>query len=560
MEPESHVDIRLESWLESRPSVGFAPVTVRISNGTSEEHTWEIVSANGYGPGGGMTSILSMTVAGGQTAEQVIYAPATGQTGGSYYYGNLSFKVRGYGISSENAGSLGNNGSYGSTLTEFIAMSRAVGSKHWSPLRNKLDSTGGKGSSTRSDLQGSEVDMAAAPEDWRGYSGIAQLWMEEAEWIAMRPASKAALLDWLALGGRVYILARDASEARAAQLGLPAKVGGHYPVGAGVLALMGWDGTSVPLDDMARIVREAETQTLRVQLSGYDKPWALREEVGELTLKSGLIFGFITIFGILVGPLNLFWLAPPGKRQRMFWTTPLLSLGGSLLLIVVMILQDGIGGEGSRLTLAILQPEQKKLAVIQEQVSRTGVLMGKTFPMAEPGMMQPLELSSSTGYSPLQESRYGYIENGSMRLGDWFASRSVQGHLLQSVRPSRGAIEVFPAGAAGQPPSVLSSIDSPLKRIFVVDDARALWVADDVGTGEKKVMRAAKPAELKAWLSTGIKKMGGAAVLAALEKMESLPGMAFADVADAARLATPTLGSIRWNHDYGFIAGPYIKR
>ena len=175
---------------------------------------------------------------------------------------------------------------------------------------------------------------------------------------------------------------------------------------------------------------------------------------GSCRVRSGLIFGFIAIFGILVGPVNLFWLAPAGKRQRMFWTTPLLSLGGSLLLVAIMVLQDGIGGNGARLTLAILQPEQKRLALMQEQVSRTGVLLKRSFPIVEPGWMQPLDLAKAESSYSSREGRHSFDETDTTRTGDWFASRSVQAQLLETVRPSRAAIEVFPPAAAGQPPSV----------------------------------------------------------------------------------------------------------
>src|SRR4051812_6508518 len=433
MTPNSHVDIRLESWLEALPSHGFVPLTVRIQNGTSQEQTWKITSSNGYGMGGGgLNSTVSMTVEAGRSGERVIYAPVTAQTSSGYYYGTLNLSVSGYGVSPGVAGSINHPGSYGGGRTGYIGMGRAVAANHWSALRNKLTTSGAaRPGTTRSELDGSEVDMAAAPEDWRGYSALAQLWMDESEWLAMRPAAKAAMLDWVAMGGRVYVLTAENSEARAQQLGLPPQVGDIRRHGIGGIVLMGATKGSVSLDTMVNEIHRSDTSGLRTQLEGYDNPWGLRKLAGELSLKSGLIFGFIAIFGILVGPVNLFWLAPAGKRQRMFWTTPLLSLGGSLLLLAIMVLQDGIGGSGARLTLGILQPEQKRLAIMQEQVSRTGVLVGRSFPIGEPGWMQPLELSHAGSINPLRENRYLYTETDTMRKGDWFSSRSVQGHLLE---------------------------------------------------------------------------------------------------------------------------------
>jgi len=101
--------------------------------------------------------------------------------------------------------------------------------------------------------------------------------------------------------------------------------------------------------------------------------------VGQVRLQSGLIFGFILIFALVVGPLNLFVFASGKNRPRLFWTTPLISLIGAGLLAALMIVQDGFGGTGARTTLAVLLPQDKKMAVIQEQVSRTGILLGQPF-------------------------------------------------------------------------------------------------------------------------------------------------------------------------------------
>jgi hypothetical protein len=503
-----------------------------------------------------------MTVEAGRSGERVIYAPVTAQTSSGYYYGTLNFSVSGYGVESGMAGSVNHPGSYGGGRTGYIGMGRAVSAKHWSALRNNLTSAAPARSSgpTHSELDGSEVDMASAPEDWRGYSGLEQLWMAESEWLAMRPAAKAAMLDWVAMGGRVYVLASESTEARAQQLGMPPLVGDVRRHGAGDIVLMEAKDGTLSIFAMTREVHRADASGLRSHLDGYDKKWGLRELAGELSLKAGLIFGFIAIFGILVGPVNLFWLAPAGRRQRMFWTTPLLSLGGSLVLLAIMVLQDGIGGNGARLTLGILQPEQKRLAIMQEQVSRSGVLLGRAFPIGEPGWMQPLELARPGYANPMREARHEYTETETMRRGDWFSSRSVQAHLLETVRPSRAAIEVFPAAAVGEAPSVLSNLESSLKVLFIVDDAKQVWRAEDVGTGEKKATKRSSRAELDAWLLNGPARHAGPVIAATMAELGKQTGCAFAELADASKFAVPTLSSIRWTDDHAIVAGKFLKR
>ncbi|HSJ02530.1 MAG TPA: hypothetical protein VK956_08760, partial [Verrucomicrobium sp.] len=298
------------------------------------------------------------------------------------------------------------------------------------------------------------------------------------------------------------------------------------------------------------------------KLDDYDGKWLLKDKVGELTLRSGLIFGFIVIFGLLVGPLNLFWLAGAKRRHRLFWTTPALSLAGSALLVALMILQDGTGGSGARMVLVTLLPEQKKLAVTQEQVARTGVLIGGTFPVAEAGWMLPLDLDNEQrgGYNSSDRGRASFFDDGQNRWGDWFSSRSVQGHLLRSVRPSRASVELFPDADPTAPPSVVSSVEVSLAKLFVVDDASRYWVAEDVGTGEKKVLRPATKNDYQAWLRSRVQDLAGPVIQHSINEMKARPGTIFAEAADPSRLAVPTLNAIRWNDNVALIAGRYVKR
>src|SRR4051812_23558345 len=67
----SHVDIRMETWLESVPNGGFVPVTLRIRNGDTQPHTWEFTSnSGGYGAVGGVSASARLTVEPGQTSER----------------------------------------------------------------------------------------------------------------------------------------------------------------------------------------------------------------------------------------------------------------------------------------------------------------------------------------------------------------------------------------------------------------------------------------------------------------------------------------------------------
>lgn len=541
----SGISISVDSWLEACPSFGMVPLKVQIKNGTNQTHTWHFSVGNGYGVGGGVNTETDITVEAGRSGEVAVYAPVMLQGQSGYYYGNITFRIKGFGVDGDYFGGLNVSGTGRGSRTAYTAMGKKLSTKGWGTLKSKLE--GDKSGSSGTDLTGSEVDMATAPEDWRGYSGLAQLWMETSEWNAMKESGKAALLDWVAMGGRVYILTDEPSSTLA-----------H---GVGEITRIQWDGKTFPVTEVLSKLEKSETNHLGKQLNSYNQSWSLRSGIGELKLNIPLIFGFVMIFGALVGPINLFWLAGVGRRQRLFWTTPLISVAGSAALIALMMFQDGLGGDGSRTVLAIFMPAQKKMLITQEQISKTGVLLGRGFAKEEPSWMQTLDWKDpGKGYNnSMDESRRSYTESPSFRNGDWFSSRAIQAQMIRASRPSRAAIELQPSSEANGAPSVLSSIETPLQKVFIRDDAGKFWLAEDVGTGEKKVMKASSHQEFNRWLDELLTQSSGPVISKSVERLRAQSGYAFAEAGDGSRTAVKSLPAVRWNHERILFAGPYVK-
>lgn len=554
LSPEAPVEVSVDSWLESCPSAGFVPLRVNIRNRTAEAHTWTIAATSGSGADAEVT----LTVEAGREGERVFYAPVLVHPSAGYYNASLHIRVEGYGLQHSGLGTLHNSTSYGNDRTAFIAMSSKLHAQGWSSLEDRFK-RGGAGMV----LQGCKVEMNAAPEDWRGYAGLAQLWMEESEWTSLTAAARAAIMEWVALGGQVYVLVRDAAPDRPDELGFPKGEGDARPHGAGKITAIKWTADALPENVMMTHIRAAEGGSRGHLLGKYNDRWSLARSVGPLTLRSGLIFGFILIFGLLVGPVNLFWLAPAGRRQRLFWTTPALSLAGSGVLLGLMIVQDGFGGAGTRTILAVMLPEQKRLAISQEQVSKTGVLLSRAFDRKDADLMVPVRLTEgpdSYDYYRRREEAFNLAETEGQRNGEWFSSRAVQAHLLQAVRPSRATVEFHLSAGGASDPSVISTVESPLKRVFIIDENNKIWTAEDVGTGEKKVLRASDVSEYEKWFNEFQGWRAGPVMHEQMAGMRGRRGHAFAEVEGAEKFAIGTLPSIRWSDERVLLAGPYVER
>ena len=88
--------------------------------------------------------------------------------------------------------------------------------------------------------------------------------------------------------------------------------------------------------------------------------------------------------------------------------------------------------------------------------------------------------------------------------GDWFQSRSIHGHLLKTVRPTRGRIELSPNAGA---PTLTSSSDFDLGTIFYHANDGSWWKAEALNKGNSVTLTPSDQTDFDAWLNNTKKKL-----------------------------------------------------
>lgn len=548
------ISVTAESWLESIPGRGYLPVRITVNNRRASDGVWlvQFRARSSHFMGRTVASSTSLACPAGRsvTHEILIPLPANEQ----YTEPNVAAEISGPGIPARAQAIFSGSGSYGSR-TEFIAMSDTLAVGAWGPLEAAVSGRAGprsSGSSSGSlNLRGCKLELADAPQDWRAYSGIDTFFLSAADWRSFPQAARPALLDWVASGGRLRIVGSGIAPGDIAPGSLPSPNGGTERLyGFGLVNVQAEDQGKFPVDAVASELRA------RASVSGgsYDSSWALVDEIGAVRMNLPLLVIFMLGFALLVGPVNLFLFAGHGRRHRLFWTTPLISAAASILLAVLIIVQDGFGGHGTRQVLVSLLPESKRAVIVQEQLSRTGVLVAQSFAATEPAVFAAV-------YHPVGgESRARlYREDGSERSGDWFASRAVQGHLLTAVRPARAGIELLPADPSGKP-SIVSSVGAVLDVVFVRDETNGVWTAATVRPGERQPLTPSSAADLETWCKTHTARLGPAAQARAARITRVAPMEFYAVTRHPGELVLPSLPAIRWNHDTAICHGPVTRR
>lgn len=544
----------INSQIDGR-DVGLQPLEITIANRAKSSRSWSVTPLMQMVQSPVAVPIARITVPPGATVKQTLYVDSGDQAGLSAY-----LRLDGPGISagsfSFGVASVGGPGSMvtvgGNTKTMMpTAISKGVLAAQGRAFVDRL-------------VRGGSLDLELAPADWRGWTSFPVLLCTEGEWLGLAPGARQALLERIALGGRVGVLVADAAAERLDRLRLPPRdASGRRRVGAGEVVTVEWDGTTLTAEIYDRFAAGCEAGMEARRFDAYGGvQWRFRFAEGQ-PLDSRFarltgIFGpralplvpimcFLGFLAIIAGPLNLMVFAGPGRRARLFWTTPVISLVATLLLLGLIFLRDGFGGRGARRVLALLLPGQNALAIVQEQFSRTGVLLSGVFPIAEPSWMRPVGNVALDG---------GFHEtDDAWRSGDWFRSRADQAFVIQAVRPSRTGIEV---NEGIGPPAVISSIELPLARVFVIDAEGRFWTAADVGTGQRRTLEPSTAADYDSWFA-GHEADAGPVRLRALEAVRGLPGHAYAEATAAGSVAVETHPAIRWENERVLFAGPFTR-
>ena len=473
---------------------GFMPVDVRIQNDDDASHEWQVdfqVTVFGR-PGPILHAPFTFTAGARRTTETIIYVPGPGSNAWSGTTAELASSWRGPGIDPARP------------VTRILerqgdARPNALAASH--ELYTQLqalwpDRTGGArrgGPGERNDpVAMHEFDPTAWPADWRVWSPFNLVVLGANEFAALDGARQAALRDWVALGGRLILEASSPVMEKREEHGLGnittlnQSLQEIYDARFATDAIANGQGNyQLPLNLVPELGPAA----------GRHQPWTaqfrlLNEADREHRTVDPHVLGmmlFLLGFALLTGPINLFFIAPTGRRHRLFVTVPALSILASLGLAGYILAGDGVDGQGTRKALVMLLPGENKAAVFQEQVSRTGVLLGQDFKLAadlaatEAGSDRDNQTPSGT--APILE------RTGNEAGGEWFRSRLRQSQDLWRITPTRARLELVGGGSDAAAPVVQSSLTTELRDFTYSDPAGKKWRADRLPPGQRVTLQ-----------------------------------------------------------------------
>lgn len=545
---DTHVEVLA---LFTEPSRGgFFPVRVKVANNLQNDRSvrLDFSSFASYDKRIQSQSSFSLTAPAGKTITRDIMVPLCSPNGAHSDQLTFSAKLRGSLGEAEN-----NIHSKTSASDPAVLLSESL----FTPNASALDAATKSSSGSRygNEAFAAKFDPKQLPDNWLAFSGYDSVLMTETDWSNVPAGSRNAILSWAMLGGQLVIF--SGSNPSMASLGLPEDLGfGSYllrPISSDLKL----DPTeTLKLVSVSNPVRRRQTATN----SDYNGSWPLQGHFGGQSFRYGVFIAVLVVFGILVGPVNLFVFAKSGQRHRLFITTPLISLGASLILIALIIFQDGFGGNGMRRVLMEVRPDAGQNAAFlhQEQISRTGILMSSRFNVDPACLFVPVPIAKSrwARYTTDYNTRGGFnLQPGGGKMaasGDWWQSRSEHGHALSAVVSTRGRIE-----RTATPNTFVSTFDFPLETLYFLDEAKQWHRAENIATGKPFTLTPidatmAEPALAKESLTFTNRNRE------LLNRAKNRPGHFVALASQAP--AIDTHPGIRWQETHTVITGPVLGK
>ncbi len=498
---EDGSETTVRSVFSTLPSRGYAPLLIKAKNSRPAPLPLSLTftcyaDSNTYQPNESVTYKWSATAAPITTTDAEILVPVCGHLTGSHYNSptlQIAFSSQSQQNLSNSGGGPSNSGG------SFFALSATLAPGDIATLDH--DSAGQNASLTRTSAS---FQPSHLPSQWLGYSGVDTLLIPLSEWHALSTPQRTALTQWTTAGGSLILAHRYDSTSLPAldtlliphlQPSPDSPTSHSHGLGSVTLYKLGTAPSitlaecdalfrSLPRTSTAAPLADVLQKTLKAEKDG------LHAALGHRPRRSWLAGLLILAFGIIVGPVNLFVFAKSGRRHRLFFTAPLISLLFAIALFIIVLLGDGIGGHGVRAASIYLDSQHHTTLLHQEQIARTGLLLRGSFQPPPQTVIYPTPTPSSdwalfsTAHShdpthhamfrqsSKNHSRYYTIAPDGTHGGAYFQSRRELGHTIRSLSTTRSTLELTLQDGI---PHIASRLPVSLENVLYRDATGKPW-------------------------------------------------------------------------------------
>ncbi len=349
-------------------------------------------------------------------------------------------------------------------------------------------STGHSGSSPEPEFAQSEAEPENWPAYWMAYSAFDLVVLTKAELERVPDAARHQLAGYVETGGWVMVLDGDKLpknwETATANPQIDNVSGTRtVPVGFGLWTLAPPLPATRPAATPTKFgswLSERLLHNVRAAYSANTNPWdnGNFRVIDKIRIPVVGIMICIFIFSLLAGPVNILVLDRLKRRVWLLWTTPVLALLFSGILVAYFLFSEGLARH------ALYQ----EVSVLNEPAQRVAVLGMNAYycPLPPDGLLYSADTEVRALDSRDRFSGRIDMTSGTRLQSEWISPRIPANF---SIRTSRTAKERLQFSRRGNQLTVMNGLGRPIRQLRVCDAHKQLWQADNVLPGATADLR-----------------------------------------------------------------------
>lgn len=328
----------------------------------------------------------------------------------------------------------------------------------------------------------SDLPVSGWSQNWLGYTRYDAVFVTATEMEAMPPGVREALERYVECGGLLVILGSYTGVVRWERFVNPGGTGQSFYPGFGECIV-------VPEDDISGW-NQSQWEILHRAWRRTGKAWDFTKSaqmanrafpvVEELGIPARGLFVIVLFFAITIGPLNLLFVSRKGKRIRLLWTVPLLSVFTCLGILCYSLLAEGIGGHQRTQTLTFLDEQSHRSSTI----GWTGFYC----PLTPSG---GLVYSVETEVTPQYSSSFGDQRDERSVSLDWTGAQHLQSGWVTArlpahfmIRKSQRRQERLICRRTGEDQiTVVNGLGVGIKKLHLADETGRVFTGGEIAAG-----------------------------------------------------------------------------
>jgi hypothetical protein len=430
----------------------------------------------------------SVRIAGGQEAAVSIFQPPV-----SVRNQNLEIQIEGVDGSRKIPLASLWDFRYDNTYPPAVLTSRSVPQEFRDKVHPAATTTspapGTPGSSERVTmaLLRSELPTSQWSTNWLGYSCYDAILLTEQEANEMPPQVQQAVRRFIEAGGVLMINGRHVPGAFSqGGMSLGAE---DYGVGFGHVMASREDGPS-GWDTIRKFLTESPLPVYRPEQKPTD---AFSLLVAEATVPVRGLFVLVLVFGIGIGPINLWLLSRLRRRIWLWWNVPVISLLTCLLVFAYSLASEGIVGRGKTASMTLLD-ERNHHATTLGYLSYYCPLT----PSVGPRFSTDTDVALLDHQSQSLRRMMYRGSTGGLRVVDWTSDQYLQSGWVNARVPAcfqirknedrreRLTIET----AADGTPKIVNALGANIQRLYWADASGRIFEGRNIAAGAEKTLAA----------------------------------------------------------------------